>query len=390
MEKPVSMKKERRYMDESTLRIGVSGHQHIGDESTIEFVSQQLHELLSKFQHLRREHGQHVIAYSALAIGTDRLFVKTALALGIPVEVVIPCTYYAEIYDPVEIREEYHDLLSRCQQVHELPFEECSEEAYLAAGHWIVDHSDLMIVVWNGYPAGGRGGTADIASYARLVRCPFIHIHTRLHLVKRYGSFAGSSRIPRLSVKREFSVEKQTVYQGKVLTVSHYRMQLPDGREIERDIVERPESVLVLPISQERNVLLIEEYDIGAGVWQLTLPGGKLIDSTPEGILNQAQVELSEETGFRAGRIERLLDLYSHPGYIAHKVHLLVAYDLEWDPLDMDDGEEIRVHTFTLDEALAATRVDYRCDPEAALALWLYASESDRKERSGKRSTPPQ
>jgi len=59
-------------------------------------------------------------------------------------------------------------------------------------------------------------------------------------------------------------------------------------------------------------------------------------------------------------------------GYIAHKVHLLVAYDLEWDPLEMDDGEEIRVHTFTLDESLAATRVDYRCDPEAALALWLY------------------
>lgn len=29
-------------------------------------------------------------------------------------------------------------------------------------------------------------------------------------------------------------------------------------------------------------------------------------------------------------------------------------------------------NTFILDEALAATREDYRCDPEAALALWLY------------------
>jgi hypothetical protein len=52
---------------------------------------------------------------------------------------------------------------------------------------------------------------------------------------------------------------------------------------------------------------------------------------------------------------------------------LLVAYDLEWDPLEMEDGEEIRVLTFTLDEALAASREDYRFDPEAALALWLYA-----------------
>src|SRR5262249_11769127 len=88
-----------------------------------------------------------------------------------------------------------------------------------------------------------------------------------------------------------------------------------------------------------------------------------------DGLWQTAQKELREETGFRAGKLEKPLDFYSHPGYIAHKVHLLVAYDLDWDPLDMEDGEEIWVHTFTLDEALAATREDYRCDPEAALAL---------------------
>ena len=70
------------------------------------------------------------------------------------------------------------------------------------------------------------------------------------------------------------------------------------------------------------------------------------------------------------------MDFYSHPGYVAHKVHLYVAYDLEWEPADMEDGEEIRVHTFTLDEALAVILEDYRCDPEAALALLLYMENS--------------
>lgn len=140
---------------------------------------------------------------------------------------------------------------------------------------------------------------------------------------------------------------------------------------------------------RQRWLAILEEYDLAADTWQLTLPGGMVIDPTPEGIRQQAQTELREETGFRAGKLEKLLDFYSHPGYIAHKVHLLVAYNLEWDPLEMDDGEEIRVHTFTHDEALAATRVDYRFDPEAALALWLYASKSDRRDRNGKLSTPP-
>jgi hypothetical protein len=56
--------------------------------------------------------------------------------------------------------------------------------------------------------------------------------------------------------------------------------------------------------------------------------------------------------------------------------HLFVAHDLEWNPLEMEAGEEILVQTFTLGEALAATRIDYRCDPEAALALWLYAGHT--------------
>lgn len=358
-------------MDKATLRIGVSGHQQIGDEATIEFVSQQLRELLSTYRCQAQERGQNILAHSALALGTDQLFVKIALEMDIPVEVVIPCSRYAEIFLIAEARDEYDSLLSRCQRVHRLPFEDCSEDAYLAGGHWIVDHSDLVVLVWNGYPAAGRGGTADIASYARLVGRPFVHVHTRLHTVKQYGSLTGSP-VAHETAKRKFAISKETVYQGPVLTVNKYHMRMPNGDVIERDIVERPESVLVLPVGQKGTVLLIEEYDLGAETWQLTLPGGKVTDPTPDGIRKQAERELREEIGYRPGRLEKLLDFYSHPGYIGHKVHLMVAYDLEWDPLEMEDGEEIRIKTFTLEEALAATKMDYRCDPEAALALCLY------------------
>ena len=166
---------------------------------------------------------------------------------------------------------------------------------------------------------------------------------------------------------------EQVVYREPVLQVKQYRWQLPDRDEIVRDTVERPESVLVLPVGQKRIVMLIEEYDLGADTWQLTLPGGKVDDVTIEGLAKQAERELREETVYRPGKLEKLIDFYSHPGYIAHKVHVFVARDLEWDPLDLEDGEELFVQTLTLDEALAETRRDYRVDPEAALALWLYA-----------------
>lgn len=360
-------------MSESVFRIGFSGHQQLGDETTVEFVSQNLRKLLVTYREQARQHNEEMLVYSALAPGADQIFIKTALELGISVEAVIPCAQYEEIFTSTEARSEYHYLLSRCQNAHQLPPQQCSDEAYLNAGHWIVQHCDLLILVWNGYPAAGRGGTADVASYARTLKRPFIHVHTRLQTTKKYGSLENVPDISQGVPRRERAITKETVYQGEVLTVNQYRWHLSNQGEIVRDIVERPESVLVLPIGQKQNVLLIEEYDLGAETWQLTLPGGKVDDSTTGGILRRAELELREEIGYRPGKLEKLLSFYSHPGYVAHKVHLLVAYDLEWDPLEVEDGEEICVQTFTLDEALAATQVDYRCDPEAALALWLYA-----------------
>jgi len=362
-------------MGESTFHIGFSGHQQLGDESTVSFVASHLRDLLIAYREQVRQSGRDLLVYSALALGADQLFVNIALELGISVEAVIPCASYEEIFTSSESISEYHRLLNSCQRVYRLPNQDCSDDAFLAAGQWIVDNSDVVILAWNGYPAGGRGGTADIATYARFSGCPFVHVHTRLHTVKQYGELASGSRKIHVTASRKFAVEKQTVYQGSVLAVNQYRLRMPDGKEIVRDIVERPESVLVLPVGQKQTVLLIEEYDLGAESWQLTLPGGKVDDVSAEGMVRRAEMELREETGYRAGRMEKLLDFYNHPGYIAHKVHLFAAYDLEWDPLEMEDEELIRVQTFTWEEALGATRLDYRFDPEAALALWLYVGD---------------
>ncbi len=134
-----------------------------------------------------------------------------------------------------------------------------------------------------------------------------------------------------------------------------------------------------MPTGQKDIVLLVEEYDFAAGVWQLTLPGGKVEQPSLEKVEAQAQKELRQETGYRANRLEKLVDFYNHPGYISHKVHAFIAEDLEWDPLEVEAHEEIRVKAYTLQEALDATSENYRCDPEAALVLWLYARKKQRE-----------
>ncbi len=351
-----------------TFRIGASGHRDLGDEEARQFAVQSVRALLSSYS----QRYPDLVLCAPLAIGADQLCIQTALDLHIPVEAALPSEQYETHYASEEELETYRRLLRQCRAVHIQPFPAPNDDAYLANGQWIVDHSDLVFLIWNGQPSGGRGGTADIASHAWRTGCPFIHIHHQKQQLQTYGDI--QHRPERSTgVKREEAVSTQLLYCGPILTVHQYRFRTNHDEEIIRDIVERPESVLIVPVNTEGVLTLIEEYDLGAGTWQLKLPGGKLQFLAEQDLGQEVQRELREELGYRAGHLEPLLHIHSHPGYVAHKVHVVVASELEWDPLPLENHEEIRTITYPLAEALAETMKDYRCDPEAALALWIYA-----------------
>jgi 8-oxo-dGTP pyrophosphatase MutT (NUDIX family) len=359
-------------MDTPSFAIGVGGHQNLGDDKTRHFVIQQFRALLADYQ----QHEPHLVLFSALARGVDQLFVQIALDLGVRVEIVLPCAEYESIFSSETEKQGYYHLLHAAQASHQLSAQECSDDAFLVAEQWIIDRSDLVILAWNGLPSQGKSGTGDMASYARFVGRPFIHIDIQKKVVRRYGrEEAWKGMLHTTSPKQAFTVAKHQVYRGSTVVVNQYQIRMPDGEELIRDVMERPESMLILPIGQQDIILLIEEYDFGAGVWQLTLPGGKVEHDSPENIEAQADKELRQEIGYKAGRLEKFTSFFSHPGYISHRVHVFVAHDLEWDPLDMEAHEEIKVHTYTLKEALDATTIENRCDPEASLALWLYAQQ---------------
>ncbi|WP_328748643.1 hypothetical protein OHT57_24595 [Streptomyces sp. NBC_00285] len=151
---------------ERTTRIGVTGHRDI-PEPVVECVRAGI---LDEFA--SQAAGGPVEAFSALAAGADQLFADLALRNGIPLTAVIPGMDYERHLGGQETRAAFRRLLLACADRVDLPVERTREEAYLAAGHWIVDHTDRLVAVWDGEPARGQGGTADIVAYASRVGVP--------------------------------------------------------------------------------------------------------------------------------------------------------------------------------------------------------------------------
>ncbi|MEU4006969.1 hypothetical protein AB0H30_00550 [Streptomyces pseudogriseolus] len=116
--------------------------------------------------------GGPLEALTSLAAGADQIFADIALTNGVPVTAVIPGTdYEAGLGDAATLRA-YRRILRSCAKQERLPPEPTREEAYLAAGRWIVDHADHLVAVWDGLTARGIGGTGDVVEYARRTGVP--------------------------------------------------------------------------------------------------------------------------------------------------------------------------------------------------------------------------
>jgi hypothetical protein len=141
------------------MRVGFTGHQRL-TRTTRRAVAAAITKLLADSA------DDDLVGITSLAEGADQIFAFTVLAAGGHLHAVIPSAGYEDSFADEPASESYIALLRLATDTMRLPFTEPSEDAYLAAGQAIVDSCDMLIAVWDGKPAGGKGGTGDIVGYA--------------------------------------------------------------------------------------------------------------------------------------------------------------------------------------------------------------------------------
>jgi hypothetical protein len=139
-------------------RIAVTGHRAL-TEPTILGVTMAIRGAL-------RETGTAVWGLSCLAAGADQIFARAVLEAGGQLEVIIPAARYRDGMLPGE-RAGYDALLPRAAAVHRLEFADPTGHAHMAAGAFLIGRADELWAVWDGEPARGYGGTADVVACAR-------------------------------------------------------------------------------------------------------------------------------------------------------------------------------------------------------------------------------
>jgi hypothetical protein len=147
------------------LRIGVTGHRHLVGVPAIRAGVRAAFRVIEK--HYPSAPWRLV---SPLAEGADRIVAAEALRrpqTELVVPLPLPIEDYLLDFPTKRSRDRFARLLRRAQRIIELPMSASREEAYQAVGRYVAQESDLLIAIWDGQPARGHGGTAEVVAAAR-------------------------------------------------------------------------------------------------------------------------------------------------------------------------------------------------------------------------------
>ena len=104
-------------------------------------------------------------------------------------------------------------------------------------------------------------------------------------------------------------------------------VELPNGEVIDDYFVSvRPDIALVLPITQNQEIVFVRQYRHGVGKILLELPAGTF-DPARENAAAAARREFEEETGYTAEQLQALAILYDNPVKQTNQIHLFLAQD---------------------------------------------------------------
>jgi hypothetical protein len=148
--------------------VGFTGHQNIPGDA-IEYVKEHVCSELKIFD------SRTLVGMCSLADGADQLFAQLVLDAHGALTVIIPSLGYESTFADHGLRR-YRQLLSHASETETLNWPEPSEDAFLAAGRLVAERSDVLMAVWDGQEAQGKGGTADIVRYAQQKGKPTIII----------------------------------------------------------------------------------------------------------------------------------------------------------------------------------------------------------------------
>ena len=145
-------------------------------------------------------------------------------------------------------------------------------------------------------------------------------------------------------------LSSERAFEGGFLKVDDVEVKLPNGHVVHHEVIRHPGAVAIIAIDEDQRVLLVNQYRTALERVTLEIPAGKL--EPGEDATECAKRELSEETGYVAGKMTYLIPIATAAGYSDEIIHLFIATDLKPGKAHPDADEFVASQWMDLGELI--------------------------------------
>lgn len=167
-------------------------------------------------------------------------------------------------------------------------------------------------------------------------------------------------------------IGSEKIFTGAVFDVNRDRLREENGMEIIRDVVRHPGGAGGLPLFEDGRIALVRQYRHPAGRELLEIPAGRVEPGESAELC--AAREIEQEIGFRAGRMQKLAEFYSTPGFCEERLHVYLATELTLTAQNLDHDEMVEIIYLPLREAVRMAERGEIEDSKTLVALLLAGS----------------
>lgn len=165
--------------------------------------------------------------------------------------------------------------------------------------------------------------------------------------------------------------KRELAYQGTIMKIYKDYIKV-NGHEAVWDFFHHNGGAAVVPITKDGKILMVRQYRNAIDRYTLEIPAGAF-DAQNESGVDCVKRELEEETGYRAGKVEKLITTRSMVAFSNEKVEIFVATDLVLSKQNLDEEESIELEEYTIEELKQMIFDGIIEDSKTVAAIMAYA-----------------
>jgi ADP-ribose pyrophosphatase len=162
-------------------------------------------------------------------------------------------------------------------------------------------------------------------------------------------------------------LERSTQFSGKLLRLEVVQVELADGSRGMREIVYHPNAVCAAVLTVDKKWVFVRQYRVPAEELLLEVPAGKIDpgEDADEAVIR----ELQEEIGYKSGKVQKLMQFWSTPGFCNERMTAYLVSEAVLDTRHVIEDEFLEVEQVPLEEGIAMALDGRLSDAKSVAAL---------------------